>query len=334
MAHAPVDIHAHYYPEELIALWREEGPRCGGEVGEVAGKGPVLKAGPIQTNPLGPQFYDLDTRLAAMDAQGVAVHAMSLSLPMVYWADRALAQKLAECYNDAAATAHLRHPDRLVGLAMLPMHYPADAIAELRRARTLPGVRGVYMATAIAGRELSDTTFFPVYEAIEAAGLPVFLHPNGVIGHERLAAHYLQNLLGNPFETAIAAAHLIFGGVLDRFPRLTFCLPHAGGAFPYLVGRLQRGFEKRPELVGRRHGPLDYLRRFYYDTISYHASALDYLKGLVGADRVMMGSDYCFPIALERPVEVVTAHAGFTAEERSLIVEGNARRLLGLGGSA
>jgi hypothetical protein len=109
---------------------------------------------------------------------------------------------------------------------MLPMHFPAAALAELARARTLPGVRGVYMATSIAGRELSDTTFFPVYEAIEAAGLPVFLHPNGVIGHERLTPHYLHNLLGNPFETAIAAAHLIFGGVLDRFPRLR-CLPHA-----------------------------------------------------------------------------------------------------------
>ena len=330
MPDAPIDIHAHFYPDELIALWREEGPRCGGEVADVEGKGVVLKAGPIATNPLGPRFSDLDARLQAMDEQGVAVHAMSLSLPMVYWADKALAQKLSECYNDAAATAHLRYPDRLVGLAMLPMHFPAAALAELARARTLPGMRGVYMATSIAGRELSDTTFFPVYEAIEAAGLPIFLHPNTVIAHERLTAHYLHNLLGNPFETAIAAAHLIFGGVLDRFPRLTFCLPHAGGAFPYLVGRLQRGFEKRPELVGRKLGPLEYLRRFYYDTISYHGPALDYLKSLVGADRVMMGSDYCFPIALERPVETVTAHPGFTAEEQAMIVEGNARRLLAL----
>jgi aminocarboxymuconate-semialdehyde decarboxylase len=128
---APIDIHAHFYPEELITLWREEGPRCGGEVADVEGKGVVLKAGPIATNPLGPRFSDLDARLEAMDEQGVAVHALSLSLPMVYWADKALAQKLSECYNDAAATAFLRHPDRLVGLAMLPMHFPAAALAEL-----------------------------------------------------------------------------------------------------------------------------------------------------------------------------------------------------------
>ncbi|HTO49273.1 MAG TPA: amidohydrolase family protein, partial [Burkholderiales bacterium] len=191
MPHAPIDIHAHFYPDELIALWREEGPRCGGEVADVEGKGVILRAGALATNPLGPRFSDLDARLQAMDEQGVAVHAMSLSLPMVYWADKGLAQKLSECYNDAAATAHLRYPHRLVGLAMLPMHFPAAALAELARARTLPGVRGVYLATSIAGRELSDATFFPVYEAIEAAGLPIFLHPNGVIGHERLTAHYL-----------------------------------------------------------------------------------------------------------------------------------------------
>ncbi len=326
----PIDVHAHFYPAKLIEIWKAEGPRCGGEVVEVPGKGPLLKAGPLQAGPLGPRFTDLDARIEAMDEQGVAMHALSLSLPMVYWADRALARTLSEAYNDAAADAHRRYPERLVSLAVLPMHHPDDAVAELERARTLPGVRGVYMATAIAGRELSDPVFFPVYEAIEAAGLPIFLHPNAVIGHERLTAFYLQNLLGNPFETAIAAAHLIFGGVLDRFPRLTVGLPHAGGAFPYLVGRLNRGFEKRPELAGRERGPLEYLRRFYYDTISYHAPALAYLKALVGADRVLMGSDYCFPIAIERPVQVVTEHPDFTAEEQALVLEGNARRLLAL----
>ncbi len=325
----PIDIHAHFYPAELIALWKAEGPRCGGEVGEVDGK-PVLKAGPVQAGPLVPRFTSLDARIEAMDEQGVAVHALSLSLPMVYWADAPLAQKLSEAYNDAAAAAHRRHPDRLVSLAMLPMNYPEAAARELERARGLPGTRGVYMATVITGRELSDPMFFPVYEAIEAAGLPVFLHPNTVIAPERLKAHYLQNLLGNPFETAIAAAHLIFGGVLDRFPKLTVCLPHAGGAFPYLVGRLTRGWEKRPELAHHKTSPLQYLRRFYYDTISYHGPALDYLKGLVGADRIMMGSDYCFPIALERPVEIVTEHSGFTPEEKALVLEGNARALLGL----
>jgi aminocarboxymuconate-semialdehyde decarboxylase len=182
----PIDVHAHFYPAELIRIWKSEGPRCGGEVTEVAGRGPVLKAGPVQAGPLRPPFTDLDARIQAMDEQGVAVHALSLSLPMVYWADRALAATLSAAFNDAAAAAHQRHPERLVVLAMLPMHHPDAALAELERARRLPGVRGVYMGTAIAGRELSDPAFFPVYEAIEAAGLPIGLHPNTVIGQERL----------------------------------------------------------------------------------------------------------------------------------------------------
>ena len=256
---SPIDIHAHFYPAELIAIWKAEGPRCGGEVGEVDGK-PVLKAGPVQAGPLVPRFTNVDARIAAMNEQGVAVHAMSLSLPMVYWADAALAQKLSEAYNDSAATAHQRHPERLVSLAMLPMNYPEAAVKELERARRLPGTRGVYMATAIAGRELSDPMFFPAYEAIEAAGLPVFLHPNTVIAPERLKAHYLQNLLGNPFETAIAAAHLIFGGVLDAFPKLDFNLPHAGGTMPGLIGRWDHGTRVRPELKHMKKMPSEEYR--------------------------------------------------------------------------
>src|SRR5256885_9162958 len=130
-------------------------------------------------------------------------------------------------------------------------------------------MRGYYIATQIRGKDLSDASFLPVYERIEASGLPLFLHPVEVIGHERLAAYYLTNLLGNPFESAIAAAHLIFGGVLDRFPKLVVCLPHAGGAFAWLVGRLNRGWEKRADLKHVKHAPFEYLRRFYYDTVGY-----------------------------------------------------------------
>ncbi len=182
----------------------------------------------------------------------------------------------------------------------------------------------------VLGKELSDPSFFPVYERIEASGLPLFLHPVFVIGHQRLAAHYLTNLLGNPFETAIAAAYLVFGGVLDRFPRLDVVLPHAGGAFPWLVGRLNRGWEKRADLKHIAHPPLEYLRRFHYDTIGYSDAVLEFLVRHVGADRVVMGSDYCFPIAYEQPVTNVTGNSLIDEAAKALIVEGNARRLLRL----
>jgi len=182
----------------------------------------------------------------------------------------------------------------------------------------------------VLDKELSDPAFFPAYERIEALGLPLFLHPVFVIGADRLAAYYLTNLLGNPFESAIAAAHLIFGGVLDRFPRLTVVLPHAGGAFPWLVGRLNRGWEKRADLKNIRRAPVDYLRRFYYDTIGYSDAVIEYLVRVVGADRVLMGSDYCFPIAYEQPVSIVTANRALDDAAKRAILSGNARALLKL----
>jgi aminocarboxymuconate-semialdehyde decarboxylase len=324
-----IDVHAHWYPKALLELLGREGPAHGLEWRETE-HGAQFKIRSLITGPLGPRFVDLDARREAMDEQGVAVHALSLSQPMVYWAGRELGVKLAAMYNDECARAHESSPQRLVGLAALPMHVPDLARLEAERAAKLPGIRGVYMATAILDRELSDEAFFPVYETLEGLGLPMFLHPVFVIGEERLKKFYLTNLLGNPFESAIAAAHLIFGGVLDRFPRLQVVLPHAGGAFPWLAGRLNRGWEKRQDLKHIKQPPLEYLRRFYYDTIGYSDAVLDYLVRNVGQDRVVMGSDYCFPIAYERPVKIVTSNPGLSAEAKQAIVSGNARKLLKL----
>ncbi len=328
--HAAIDVHAHYYPRAFLELLGAEGPAHGLEWRDVPGKGPQFKVGYLATGPVGPRYTDLDARLAAMDEQGVAAQALSLSQPMVYWAGRSLGEKLAATFNEELARAHERSPARLVGLAMLPMHEPDLAAREVERAARLPGIRGFYLSTCVNERELSDEAFFPVYERIEALGLPVFLHPVFVIGAERLARFYLTNLLGNPFESAIAAAHLVFGRVLDRYPRLDWVLPHAGGAFPWLAGRLSRGWEKREELRTIGRPPIEYLRRFYYDTIGYSEDVLEHLVRVVGAERVLMGSDYCFPIAYERPVEVVTAHPRLDDAAKRLIVESNARRLLRL----
>ena len=324
----PVDVHAHWYPRAWLDLVAKHGPAYGVEWKEVEGKGPQFKVGHLSTGPAGPRYVDLDARLEAMDEQGVAVHAMSLSQPMATWAGRDLGERLSIVYNDQLAIAHTAHPDRLIGLATLAMQAPDLAVREVARAAALPGVRGFYMATRVREKELSDPAFFPVYEAIEALGLPVFLHPVFVIGHERLEKHYLTNLLGNPFESAIAAAHLIFGGVLDRFPKLDIVLPHAGGAFPWLVGRLNRGWEKRADLKHIAHSPLEYLRRFHYDTIGYSDPVVEYLVRNVGADRILMGSDYCFPVAYEQPVKVVVDNPLLAAGDRHAILEGNARRLL------
>jgi aminocarboxymuconate-semialdehyde decarboxylase len=324
-----IDVHAHWFPKPFLDLLREHGAPHGLEWAETE-KGPTFRIRGVQTGPAGPRFVDLDTRLQAMDEQGVEVHALSLTQPMMYWAGRELGNRLCIVYNDEVARAHEKNRQRFIGLAALPMHEPDLALRELERAAKLPGMRGAYMATAILDRELSDEAFFPVYEALEGLGLPMFLHPVFVIGEERLRKFYLTNLLGNPFESAIAAAHLIFGGVLDRFPKLEVVLPHAGGAFPWLAGRLNRGWEKRQDLKHVKQAPVEYLRRFWYDTIGYSDPVAEYLVKNIGADRVVMGSDYCFPIAYEQPVKNVTQNPLLTDEVKKKIVVENAKKLLKL----
>jgi aminocarboxymuconate-semialdehyde decarboxylase len=329
--HSSVDIHAHYFPDAFLKLVASEGGNFGATFDESGGAGPVIDVGLLHVGPVGRRFIDLDARNEDMDGQGVQVQALSLTQPMAYWSGNGeFARRLTEAYNDALAEAHQAHPDRLVGFATLPMQDVPLAVAEAKRLAGLPGIKGVYMATNIAGTELSTPDFFPVYEVLEDAGLPLFLHPLEVIGMQRLRPYYLLNLLGNPFDTCVAAAHLIFGGVLDRFPKLEICLSHAGGAFPFLVGRLHHGWKVREECKHLEHGPETYMRRFHYDTISHSAPSLEYLIGQVGADRVMLGSDYCFDMGYERPVEVVTSHEGLSEDDKALILGGNAGRLLGL----
>ncbi len=325
-----IDIHAHFFPEAYLQLLEREGPAFGVTLDRADPKGPAIRVGAVLGGHLRPHFYDLDRRRREMDRQGVEVHALSLTFPMVYWADGDLGLHLARTVNDAMAEAHRAFPTRFVGLATLPLQDPKRAVAELERAARLPGIRGVYLGTNVDDRELSDPAFLPVWERIQALRLPVFLHPLNVVGARRLAPYYLGNLLGNPFDTAVAAAHLVFGGVLDRFPRLTVCLPHAGGALPYLVGRLDRGRRVRRELAHVRRPPSAYLRRFTYDTLSHSPAALRYLIDLVGADRVMLGSDYCFDMGYERPVQVVTSLRGLGRTGRAAVLGGNAARLLGL----
>jgi aminocarboxymuconate-semialdehyde decarboxylase len=329
-AAAAIDIHAHYFPEVYLRTVESHGDRFGIALDRSDPAGPAIKVGTMLGGHLRREFYDLPARLKEMDRAGVRVHALSLTFPMVYWADADLGMRLARAVNDGMSAAHRAYPDRFVGLATLPLQDPRRSVDELDRAARLPGIRGVYLGTNVNGRELDDPAFLPVWERIDALELPVFLHPLNVIGANRLAPFYLANLLGNPFDTAVAAARLIFGGVLDRFPKLSVCLPHAGGAFPYLVGRLDKGKKVRRELAHMKRPPSAYLRRFTYDTISHAPAPLSYLIDQVGADRVMVGSDYCFDLGYDRPVQVVTGLKGLTRADQAKILGGNAAKLLGI----
>jgi len=323
-----IDIHAHWYPPDWLKLFERDGPKEGARL-ERKGKGYVVHTERM-SNAFDEEFVDLGLRLEGMRRQGVDAHALSLTTPMVYWASPGLGLALAQAYNDSAAAAHKRHPERFLGLAMLPMQDPARALAELERAAKLPGMRGLYLATNVNGADLDEKRFWDVYAKAEELGWAIFLHPVDTIGKERTTRYYLKNLLGNPYDTGVAAASLVFGGVMDAFPRLEVNLPHAGGAFPWLIGRLDHGTRVRPELRHMKRRPSEYLRRFTYDTLGHDDRINAALVQLVGADRVTLGSDYCFDMGLTDPVATVE-RLELSAEEKALIRGRTAARLLALG---
>src|SRR5262245_23244280 len=324
-----IDTHAHWFPPEWVERVGKEGGRNGAEVAtDATGKITKFSAPGINRAGFGKQYVEIPIRLKIMNEGRVDMHALSLTSPMVYWATPDFGLRLSQVFNDACSKAHLQYPTRFVGMAMIPMQAPALAVQEIERAAKLPGIRGVHMATHVNGKNLDEKEFWPVYARCEALKLPIFLHPLYPSGDERIAKHFMRNLCGNPYETGLAAASLVLGGVLDAFPKLTVMLPQAGGAFPWLAGRFNRGYKVRTELKHLKRKPTDYLRRFYYDTITHHPEIMRFLVELVGADRIVLGSDYDQDMQYERPVEFVESVPGLSKREREMILGSNARRLL------
>jgi aminocarboxymuconate-semialdehyde decarboxylase len=320
-----IDIHAHYFPQAYFDLFPTEG--YGSEF-HMTEQGFFFKTPNYANGPLSPKFINLNDRLADMDAQGVVVHALSLTGPMTYWVRGKLALQLARTWNDAAIVAHQAHPDRFVVLATLPMLDPDLAVDELNRVSKIPAVRGVYMGTFIGDHDLDDPLFEPIFARIEALDLPVFLHPVApTVGGKRLQPYSFTNLVSYPMDTTIAACHLIFGGVLDRYPRLRITLPHAGGMLPNLIGRLDHGWKTIAAAKQCAQTPSAYLQRFTYDIITHSKPLLEYLISQVGVDRIMLGSDYCYEVGYKQPVEEVE-QLNLNSEQRRLILGGTAAKLL------
>jgi aminocarboxymuconate-semialdehyde decarboxylase len=325
-----IDLHAHYVPQGFLEAIEKEGAPNGATLRRDS-EGPTILVGGRPYGPITRHYYETKPRLADMDKAGVDLQVLSLNPPMVYWADAALGTRLARLYNDELAATVAGCPDRLAGLATVPLQDVPAAAAELERAVRELGLRGVYIGSNVCGKDLDHPDLLPFFAEAEALGAPIFIHPIDILGVERLRAYYLHNGLGNPFDTAVAAARLIFGGVLDRFPRLRVCLAHAGGALPFLIGRLDRVYRVRAEARENIHRrPTAYLRRFYFDTITHHDPALQYLVALVGADRVALGTDYRFDMGTLDPVKAVRGLRGLTQADRAGILGGVAAKLLKL----
>jgi aminocarboxymuconate-semialdehyde decarboxylase len=325
-----IDMHNHLIAPEVVAFLEREGEQYATHFIERDDKRFVVIQNSAQ-RPLSEKISQVDARLGDMDAEGIDIQAVSC-VPFLMYPEVTpeLGIAIARVNNDALAAACARHPDRFIPLASVPLQDPAAAALELERAVKL-GLRGVEIPPKVGGQGLDEPQFEVFWEAAEALHMVVCIHPFEAAPSGVLARYGLGNLVGNLYDTGLAAALLIYGGVLERHPALRVVLYHAGGAFSSLIGRLDMGYGLIPECRSAiPRPPSTYVNQFSFDIIAHNRDMLRYLAHTYGAERLVVGSDYPLPAGLAHPVAEVKA-LGLPREAEEAILGDNASRLLGLG---
>lgn len=326
-----VDVHSHVLPNELIEAIRQN-PRDYQMRVSGAGESETFIRDDRHSTPVYAEFHDADAKVAGMDRKGIDISVISVT-PVVffYWLDADAGLAAARLMNDGIARMAAKRPDRLRGMATLPMQDTDAAVTELERVVKEHGFRSIELGCRIRGELLAEPRFRPVLKRAQELGVFVFTHPYiaGSLPPD-LGCYYLGNLAAMPFDTALMAAHLMLSGALDELPALKIILAHGGGHLPYQIGRLAHGHKVRKEArANTKTSPLDLLRRFYFDALTHDADALRFLIAKAGADRVTIGTDAPFDMAEDNPLAMIAALPELTAPERERILGGNALQLLG-----
>ncbi|HVZ65662.1 MAG TPA: amidohydrolase family protein [Lacunisphaera sp.] len=274
-----------------------------------------------------PHHADIDAKVAMMDANGIALTALSINDPGPEWFG-ADAPAVARACNEFIADAGRRHPGRFIGLAVLPLPDVGAALAELERCVHELGLRGVLLYTNFAGRFPDEPAFRPVFARAAALGLPMLLHPAKPVTLEAVKDYELTGTLGNMFEDTIALSRLIMSGLLDELPDLNLVCPHLGGALPYLIGRLDHQTQVLRRGPTLRRKPSEYLRRVWFDIVSPLPEAIRFACDLLGTERLLFASDHPWV----EPAVILDAlrGAGLPPAVEAAILHGNARRLFRL----
>ena len=328
-----IDIHTHILPETWPDLRARYG--YGGFISLEHHKPCCAKMmldgkffREIQDNCWSPE-----TRMQDCDTQSVNVQVLS-TIPIMfsYWAKPEDTLDLATILNDHIAGIVSDYPKRFIGLGTLPMQAPDLAIRELERCVKQLDLPGVQIGTHINDWNLNDEHLFPVFQAAEELGAAVFVHPWDMMGKDKMTKYWLPWLVGMPAETSLAICSMIFGGVLERLPKLRVAFAHGGGSFPATIGRIEHGFNVRPDLcaVDNPVGPKEYLGKFYLDSLVHDARMLSYLIELVGADRVALGSDYPFPLGELQPGKLIESMPDLSTATKERLLNGSALAWLNL----
>jgi aminocarboxymuconate-semialdehyde decarboxylase len=327
-----IDMHAHFLPPEWIDGLRRNGTAYGCKIQEDStGRLGIILGNDGRPLTLSPSLSDVSSRIRVLSDRGLDCQVLAPVMSMVgYGLPEHEAQAFSRLYNETNAAFAQASNGRFVPVATVPMQSSRAAVEELDYAVKSLGIRMVEIGTNINGVNLDEESFRPFFARAADLGVLVQLHPHQdqVAGKERLRKYFLSNLIGNPVDTAIAAASLIFGGLLERYPTLNVCLVHGGGALPYLLGRISCGYSQIPEIRTMPRVPEAYFQRFYFDTMTHDTRALTFLHTLAGAERLVLGTDYPYDNTGEQDPLGALQRAGISGSQN--ILGGNAARLLDL----
>jgi len=323
-----IDFHNHYYPPEYLDALRK-GPTAVQLSTDDEGNPVIGYPGDYNIAVRG--HRDIAYRDEVLAREGVDMQVLTLTTPGTHIESPPRAVALARLVNDAFAAVVRSRTKRFTALATLPLNDPAASAAELERAVTQLGLRGAMLFSNVNGIALADRRFWTLYERADALEAVLYIHPIHPVGVAAMTEYWLMPLVGFPFDTTLAAAHLVFSGVVERFPRIRWVLGHLGGAIPYIAERLDRGFAAFPECRAHlRRPPSEHLKAFYYDTVNFDAGALRLALEFAGPRQILAGSDYPHRIGSLRAMRESLSGLDVPGADRALMLGGNAARLLGL----
>ncbi len=326
------DLHNHVIPPTVVDAIRRNPASFGTRIEERDGKRYFDSHG--RMTELLPEFCDIEAKIAWMDRARLDVAVISVGPPIYFYglpAEHGL--EAARLANGGIAQMVARHPQRLRGMAHLPMQDTDAAIAELERAVKTHGFKAVELGTSIEGKPLADPKFRKVLKTIEQLGLFIFAHPYQCLAQGGMNDYYLNNFIGFPLDTTLMVAHLMFSGTMDELPRLRVLCAHGGGYVPYQIGRFAHGHDVRPEpKVMNASSPAKLFKRFYFDCLTHEPRSARHLINMAGADHVVIGTDNPFDMApkgIAKQLGQVDAIPGLTAAEREWVAMKTAKKLLG-----